>query len=164
MDIHALGIAYDSFIIEYGTWVMVVGAILLVGALAGYQHFGEVRRRQRFRARVRLEDSEWFSTYYPVGEGERSTVRAILQSFGDDVGIEWTRLRPTDTFEDMLRVERRYSPHDDLEEAELRIVSLAEKLGISEHRIPGFTGSLGSFLDQWIRLSGGDPPPRWGAT
>ena len=85
-------------------------------------------------------------------------MREVLQAFGDDIGIEWTKFRPHDTFEKVLRVDRRYSPYNDLEEAELRIELCAEKLGIADNEPPGFTGVLKDFLDRWVVLCGGQPP------
>ena len=102
-----------------------------------------------------MTDDEWFAAFYPASQGGRESVRQILQAFADDIGIEWTRLRPRDTFEEVLRVDRRYSPYDDLEEAELRMVSHAEKLGIANKGLPGFTGVLKDFLDRWVSLCGG---------
>lgn len=150
--------AYENFVSNHFGWLIGIGAAAIISLLALHQYRGVTRRRRRFTSRPSLTETEWFEALYPVSQAEREGVREILQAFADDIGVEWTRLRPTDTFEKVLRVDRRYSPYDDLEEAELRIVARAEKLGIAGKGLPGFTGVLKDFLDRWVSLCGGEPP------
>ena len=149
---------YENVVQEHFGWFLGIGLVIIFGPLIAYQHRGVTRRRRRFRSRPSLTEEEWFAAFYPASKAEREGVREILQAFADDIGIEWTRLRPTDTFEKVLRVDKRYSPYDDLEEAELRIVARAEKLGIADKGLPGFSGVLKDFLDRWVSLCGGEPP------
>jgi len=151
---------YEGFVMDYSGWLIGIGAAGIFALLAFHQYRGVTRRRKRFSSRPSLTEAEWFAAFYPASQAEREGVREILQAFADDIGVEWTRLRPTDTFEKVLRVDKRYSPYDDLEEAELRIVARAEKLGIADKGLPGFTGVLKDFLDRWVSLCGGEPPAK----
>jgi len=149
---------YENVVHDHFAWFLGIGLAIILGPLIAYQYRGVTRRRRRFTSRSSLTEEDWFAAFYPASQPGRESVRTILQAFADDIGIEWTRLRPTDTFQEVLRVDRRYSPYHDLEEAELRIVSHAEKLGIAHKELPGFTGVLKDFLDRWVVLCGGDPP------
>jgi len=128
-------------------------AVLLV-----HQYLGLIQRRKRFSKRDVIADEQWFNRFYPVPEIERNNVRLVLQAISKDIGIEWTQIRPTDHFEDMLKVHGRPFLVDDLEEAELRLVGLADQKGIDGKNLPGFTGTIRSFLDQWVQLCRGEPP------
>jgi len=151
---------FSGFVVKYGDWIAIAGAVVILGAFAAYQFRGTVERKRRIGKRESVSENDWFVAYYPVAPEKRAAVRDVLAAFAEEIGVEWTKLRPTDTFEEVLRVNRRYSPHDDLEGAELEIASLAEKLGVVDQGLPGFTGVLRDFLDRWIVLCGGDPPGR----
>ncbi len=147
-----------GFVVKYGDWIAIAGLVAILGAFAAYQFRGVVERKKRIGNREPISESDWFAAFYPVAPEKRGAVRDVLAAFAEEIGVEWTKLRPTDTFEEVLLVNRRYSPHDDLEEAELEIASLAEKLGVADQGLPGFTGALTDFLDQWVILCGGEPP------
>lgn len=149
---------FNGFVVKYGDWIAIAGAVAIFGSFAAYQFFGVVERKKRIGKRRSLSEDDWFVAFYPVRPEKRRVVRDVLAAFAEEIGVEWTKLRPTDTFEEVLRVNRRYSPHDDLEEAELEIAVLAEKLGIADQGLPGFTGILTDFLDRWVILCGGEPP------
>lgn len=149
---------FNGFAIRYGDWIAIVGAVAILVAFAAYQFCGVVERKKRIGKRHSVSENDWFVAFYPVAPEKRAAVRDVLAAIAEEIGVEWTKLRPTDTFEEVLRVNRRYSPHDDLEGAELEIASLAEKLGVADQGLPGFTGVLRDFLDRWIVLCGGDPP------
>jgi len=149
---------YSDFILEYGDWVLAAGLVLIFGMFTAYQYRGIARRKMRLQRRDGIGENEWFEAFYPVAPEMRGPVREVLMALAVDIGIEWTKLRPADTFEEVLRVDPRFAPHEDLEEAELRIVSHAERLGIADRGLPGFTGVLKDFLDRWVTLCGGEPP------
>lgn len=149
---------YRDLVLEYGGWVAVAGLVMIFGAFMAYQNRGIMRRKDHLRRRQEMGESEWFEIFYPVAVEKRGHVRDVLAAFAEDIGIEWTQFRPSDRFEQVLRVAARYSPIDDLEEAGLEIASLAEKLGVVDQELPGFTGSLKNFLDRWVKLCGGEPP------
>lgn len=150
--------AYRDFILEYGDWLLGAGLVVILGMFMVYQRRGIVRRKVHLQRREGIGENEWFEAFYPVAPEKRGPVREVLLVLADDIGVEWTKLRPTDTFEEVLHVDARYAPHEDLEEAELRIVSQAERLGIADKGLPGFTGVLRDFLDRWVTLCGGEPP------
>lgn len=149
---------FSDFVVRHGDWVAITGAVVIFGAFAAYQFRGVVERKKRIGNRPQVSENEWFDAYYPIVLEKRDLVRDVLGALAEEIGVEWTKLRPSDTFEEVLRIDRRYSPHDDLEGAEREIVSLAENLGIADKDLPGFTGVLKDFLDRWVSLCGGNPP------
>lgn len=149
---------FTGFVVKYGDWIAIGGVLAIVGAFAAYQFRGVVERKKRIGKRQSVSENDWFVEFYPVAPDKRRVVRHVLAAFAEEIGVEWTKLRPSDTFKEVLRVHHRYSPYDDLEEAELEIASLAEKLGIADQGLPGFTGVLRDFLDRWVILCGGEPP------
>lgn len=150
----------NNFIVRHGEWVAFAGAVLIFGAFGAYQFKGVVERKKLIGKRQLVSENAWFDAYYPIAPEERNLVRDVLGALAEEIGVEWTKLRPADTFEDVLRINRRFSPHDDLEGAEREIASLAEKLGIADKGLPGFTGVLKDFLDRWVSLCGGEPPEK----
>lgn len=146
--------AYRNFIIENGVWLIALGTAVILGFFAVYQRRGVIARRRFLEGREAFSERKWFETFYPVHAEARDLVGEALRALGRDIGTEWTRLRPTDTFEQVLRVQRRYSPIDDLEEAELEIALMAERLGILDRTVPGFTGTLKDFLDRLVASQG----------
>jgi hypothetical protein len=139
-------------------WLIIIGPVGIGGFLAAWRYRGAQTRRRVFKGRSSLPEEAWFRRWYPVDQSERENVRRILSALANEIGVEWTKLRPSDTFEGELRIHPRYLPYDDLNEAECKILSLAEALKLSPADLPGFTGTLGGFLDQWTQLSGGEPP------
>lgn len=150
--------AYRDFVVEYGGWLLFAGLVLILGVFMVYQRRGARLRLMRIQRRESVGEDQWFEALYPVAPDNRGPVRDILLALATDIGVEWTKLRPTDTFEEVLRVNPRYAPHEDLEGAEYRIVSYAQMLGIADKGLPGFTGALKEFLDRWVILCGGEPP------
>ena len=153
-----MGQGFNDFVVRYGDWVAIAGAAAVFGAFAAYQFRGVVQRKKRIGNHPSVSENDWFDEYYPIALEKRGLVRDVLGILAEEIGVEWTKLRPVDTFEEVLRIDRRYSPHDDLEGAEREIVSLAERLGIADKSLPGFTGVLEDFLDRWVSVCGGEPP------
>ena len=153
-----MGQGLNDFVVMHGGWVVLAGVVAILGTFAAYQFRGVVERKKRIRKRRAVSENEWFEVFYPVAPEKRDLVRDVLAALAEEMGVEWTKLRPTDSFEEVLRVNPRYSPHEDLEEAELEIASLAEKLGVADKGLPGFNGVLKDFLDRWVSLCGGEPP------
>lgn len=143
----------DEIMLRHGIWIVGVGAAVILGLFMVYQHRGIQLRHRTLSDRPRLAEAMWFSQFGPVGAESRQVVRCALQAIAEDLRVDWTQLRPTDTFEETLRVHNRYSPIDDLDGAEYGIVTLAQKLGIPRDRLPGFQGNLESFLNRLVSVT-----------
>lgn len=148
---------FSEFVRQHDMWLLIGGLVVIFGAFGILQYRGHVRRRRIFEQRIDIGENEWFESYYPVPPGQRAMVRGVLSAIAQDIGVPWTRLRPNDRFEEVLRIPGKYSPQEDLEGADLDLAVQADALGIPRDELPGFSGSLKDFLDSWIHLSGGAP-------
>lgn len=91
--------------LEYA--VCVVGTVLAVAVLAwpgvSWQ-LARARLRKRLRARVALDEGQWFAQYMPVDVNVQTELKEVLIALGQDLGVEWARLRPEDSFNETLCV------------------------------------------------------------
>lgn len=151
----------SEFIREYGALIGILGCAMILFAYFHYQmRQGLVARRRHFQRREIVGEDHWFADLYPLTSLEAKKVaREVLQALAEEIGVDWRRLRPGDSFEQTLRIDPKYHPVDDLEEAESRIVQLATARGIKEIPPPGFTGPLSGFLNEWLELNGFVGPP-----
>ncbi len=88
---------------------------------------------------------EWFDRFYPVPASERETLERVLTALGSEIGIDWTQLRPPDTFESMLRIAPQYAPEGDLDDVETEVLNLLP--GAKLESLPAMQGTLADFLD-----------------
>jgi len=138
----------SNWLINYGGPVAAFGgATIVVLALSISQWVGARKRRSRFAAREHLSEREWFDRYLPIAEGERDGFVDVLRALGRSIGIQWTTLRPDDTFSRDFSLPQNFVGWDDLEDFE-SVVSKwfhERKLQISPWSDQGLT--LGGFLE-----------------
>jgi hypothetical protein len=142
----------SEFIVQYGEWVVVLGLVFIFGGFGLYQYRGLLKRRQLVGQRRAVTEDEWFAEFYPAPLAARACVRQVLTALAEEIGVGWTQLRPTDTFEDKLRIPPRYSPIDDLDGADSEIASILSRCGIAANMRAGYAGSLSDFLDRLVLL------------
>jgi hypothetical protein len=136
-------------------WIAAGCAGFVAGAFLLWQARGRARRRRYFADRERLAAADWFERHYPTREADRELIQRILQSLAEEIGVDWTQLRPADAFESALRVASRYAAYDDLDNTEDVVVDVLLAHGVPRDQWPGFTGTLGTFLDRMVCLCGG---------
>jgi len=139
---------------DYAGWILVGGTVIILGSYFLFCEFkGHRLRRARFMDRPILDEETWFATYYPIEPAGREHARFALNALAEDIGIHWTQLRPSDTFEEMLRVDRRYDYCEDLEHAAFYFEELIENWDEIPRSFPGFNGPLLVFLNSWVDVA-----------
>ncbi len=124
-----------------------VGLFAVFGFYFSWQYIGYRRRRAAISSRVSCSQDEWFRRYYSATEEQQDLLVQILQALAFEIGVDWTQLRPDDTFEWDLFVGSSYARFEDLEEANLVTWDLVRKKQLAEERLPNFKGTLRAFLD-----------------
>jgi len=141
-----------DLIVNHGEWIVMFGLVVIIGMFSLYQYHGVLQRRRHLWKRTCCNEDEWFDKYFPVDPCARELARRILTGLADDIGVNWTQFRPSDTFEAVLRVQGRYSPLDDLEDAEMTLAAIADERGIKPESLPAFRGSLKEFIDRTLAV------------
>jgi hypothetical protein len=72
--------------------------------IAELKHAQEKRRRMLLQ-RLPLDEEQWLKTYLPTGLNHMTPLIEICRSLGSHLGVDWTQLRPDDTFSGTLSVE-----------------------------------------------------------
>ena len=101
----------------------IVCTVILVALILGYVGrmiflcLREYRhRKERFAERDVLAAEQWFRTFFPTLTQSQPILAELLNELGKEIGIEWTRFRPEDTFsESFLFKKPRYGDHDELD-------------------------------------------------
>ena len=140
------------WLVRNGLWVGLIGVVLILALLFAWQRRGFRKRRGQFLQRTPLAVDEWFANFYPIASEDREAVIEFLSVLGREIGIQWTQLRPEDTFEDAILIESRYAYWEDLEEVNLYLADLAAKSSIPHDALPSFDGRLEMFLDSVVAL------------
>ena len=96
--------ASSGFLVEHGAWVALLGTVVILGLFLAYQRRGALARRGAFSNRRTTSEIDWFESYYPVDSAYRGAIKEMLEAFGKEIGVRWTRLRPSDTFENEIRI------------------------------------------------------------
>lgn len=76
---------------------------LCVGGIHTWHSCVRRATARRFADREVLSPDEWFERYLPVDPAKRDSLKILLRALGEDLAIDWTRLRPNDTFSTTLR-------------------------------------------------------------
>ena len=82
----------------------VAGTILLLVFVAWpawtlWKYIREWRgRKARFADRESMPPGEWFSRYFPQIASGQTALVDLLSQLGKELDVDWTRLRPEDTF------------------------------------------------------------------
>lgn len=119
-------------------------------------HVGERRRRLRFAGRPIRDAAEWFRTEFPARPEDRDLVRAIVKCFAEDIGVEWTQFRSSDSFKDDLYLDAKFIAFDDLEVAWVMMEDVAQEFGLRCDRVNGSSETLGDLLRNWVRALHGN--------
>ena len=138
---------YSNLILEYGAWIAAIVGLLVGGAFVSYQRRGFRRRQRRLQERERLCEDEWFDAFWPDVH-DRDLTCGVLARLADELKIEWTQLRPDDTFENELRIHPRYSPYYDLEDTGDYLIALMRQYDVPSDEWPPMTGDLKRFLSR----------------
>lgn len=138
-----------EFIVTNGSWLVVAGIVFISLPFIIYQYRGIKNRRRQLQKRSIIPEVDWFRTHFPIQQ-HHELVRDLLIAIANEIGVNWTQLHPSDTFEETLRVQPRYMPIDDLDGAELEIAMIAEKHHLKHANLPGLEGSLEGFLRRWV--------------
>ena len=120
-----------------------------------YQRRGANRRKKSFQKREALPEEVWFELHFPHVTN-RALVRRVLVSFAEEIGIDWTQLRPEDCFEDQIRIGERYATYDDLDSAADTLVDVMRERRVPQDLWPPLQGDLRSFLDRLVRVCSHD--------
>lgn len=131
----------------YDIILLVLGIVVIFGGLLIYQFEGIKRRRNRLKGRPILTDEEWFRQNMPARKAECALVRNILMAFSDEIGVHWTQLRVTDTFNGELRVASKFAYGDDLDGASACIEKILADEGRPLLRVSRNCCTLGQFID-----------------
>src|SRR5574337_2091097 len=70
-------------------------------------------RKRRFLKREVLSPDEWFRRYFPSITATRPILAELLEELGKEIGTEWTRFRPDDTFSRTFLFKRGSLGHHD---------------------------------------------------
>ncbi|MFO0836943.1 MAG: hypothetical protein U1D55_00330 [Phycisphaerae bacterium] len=79
-----------------------VGSTAVVWRVASRRH---VRRRQRLEKRAGCGEAEWLAVHIPEIRTSTADIVAILGILEKELGVDWTQLRPEDSFDDELRLQ-----------------------------------------------------------
>jgi hypothetical protein len=142
--------AYEQFVLAHGAWLAIAGLLLIFGAFGYVQYLGRRARKLKLVGRESLPEDEWFARLYPVKGDQRPIVKVALAAIAQEIGVAWTQLRPTDTFESDLRINRKYGPQEDMEGAALELENFARRLRLDVGDFPAFRGRLSEFLDRLL--------------
>ncbi len=88
-------------------WIFVAlfGVIVVYAAVRGvWEWRAHCRRRQRLEARSALQPADWFEQYTSFPVTARPALTEVMLGLGESISVEWTRLRPNDTFAVSLRI------------------------------------------------------------
>jgi hypothetical protein len=136
---------------RFGAWIVVLGVGTIMGAFMLYQRRGASRRKKSFEEREALPEEVWFELYYPDA-CNRALVRRVLVSLAEEIGINWSQLRPDDRFEDQIRIGERYAPYDDLDSTADALVEIMQACRVPQESWPPLRGDLRGFLDRLVRV------------
>ena len=135
----------------------------LIGALVGlsaifavyfsWQYVGYRKRRASISNRLKCSEDVWFRRYYSATNEQRALLVQILEAFAFEIGVDWTQLRPDDTFERDLFVGSSYAYFEDLEQVNLVAWDLIRSNALAAENLPSFKGTLRQFLDGIVAAS-----------
>ncbi len=128
------------------------GACLSPGPSGTSNTYGHRARRLKLVGREPLPEGEWFARLYPVEGDQRPIVKVALVAIAQEISVAWTQLRPTDTFESDLRINRKYGPQEDMEGAALELENFARRLRLDVRDFPALRGRLSESPDRLLAL------------
>lgn len=137
-------------------WVVlftVLSALLVAVFITTFLALRE--RRGRLRQRPSMSSDEWFGTFLPQVGANRPCLRRLLETLGHELGVDWTRCRPNDTFSQSLRTSAKYGlPDEDLDGFVCGLEQWWTVHGLSRtdaHSLPDQLGDFLQHLDELLR-------------
>lgn len=73
------------------------------------------RRRRRIAARDKLDCDIWFSSFYPATQTVRVALQEVLQRLASELRVDWSQLRPDDTFAETYSYNTDVADHSELD-------------------------------------------------
>ena len=100
-----------------GVICWIIGCAVAVAVVYGWFHCSRAweERKRRFDHREPMSPQEWFTRFCPAPRATCDALTEVLEGLGKEIRVDWTRLRPDDTFTETLRTAKRYDMDGDLD-------------------------------------------------
>lgn len=141
--------------------VLVLIGSLVIGRVRVSKGFAE--RRARFVDRAALPAQEWFTRFCSVRPDQRAALEELLAALGKDIGVEWTKLRPDDTFDGTLCTPPEWSIAEfDFDHIEFCLEDWCKRHGVDlvdgeplPKRLDDFLGKMAAAVGEGERAGAG---------
>ena len=138
--------------------------LLLAGGVVAVAIWTALRlrlRARRFRRREAVSPEEWFRRFLPLDAEHRAPAEEILSALGREIGVEWMRFRPDDTFSRTFCLPytfMRWMDDDSWGGFEVDLDSWISKHGVDDLGIR-FPDRLDEFLVRLLEMRGSHRSP-----
>lgn len=119
---------FDAYVLLF---LLLGGPVVILGAYYLWHGVGQRKRRNALIGRPMCSPDDWFAQYLPELAGNYACVLPLLEALEEELGVDWTQLRPGDTFEKEFAVDRKYGAGDGRE----LLIAVYSDL-CTGHRIP----------------------------
>jgi len=135
---------FDAYVLLF---LLLGGPVVILGAYYLWHGVGQRKRRNALIGRPTCSPDDWFAQYLPELAGDYACVLPLLEALEEELGVDWTQLRPGDTFEKEFAVDWVYGEGDGLELLNAIYSDLCTGHRIPRDiEVPAMTGTLRDFL------------------